>query len=196
MGSFQQTDTTALCGAIAGCSGQLVAPSAVAKNARDGGVAGTATHTITIQPGGQEVGSCWEIDPEAAWTLAAGTWTIPINITAGSVNLNIQQAYVCLLSAACANLGTIGSALALGINLLTTGVKTINVTGTAPANAPRDKYYIILVVENISEVLPFNYSYKSDQILTVPGSYASASFPRPPSNKQEVARRKRVFVTR
>lgn len=139
--SFQQTDTTAPCGAIAPCSGVVVSATPAARLCVDsGGVAGSAS--VTFSARATRVSLMFQFAPgQEGWS--AGDYVPPLNIITANAGITVIGGYVCRLSAACGSPVEVGHVTGLSISLGTTGVKSgLVIPGDLSIGDPTDLCYI------------------------------------------------------
>jgi len=169
---FQQTDTAAFCLYATSCYGGTIGETRPSLKAIEGGTPGTDTQIA--EPGIPNGSTEWatiffEIIPGADFTQwAAGTYTVPLNVTRGNANISWEHTYICRLDLNCANLGLIGSLSDQEISLATEEVFDMDVSGALVASpASTDRIYIILVLKNVAEDAQ-EIEFTSDQIIATP----------------------------
>jgi hypothetical protein len=171
---LQQTDTAAVDGAIAACSGRSAGSVTDNRTATKGGTVGTSTPGITFSntdvrclhyetaPG--------ELD---GYAVLAGNWVYRCNVTTGAVNTILDEVWVCRVNSAGVSQSTIGSATGLAISCNPTGVKTVTITGSADTAQVGDKIYIVVVFAKTLAGTA-SLTIKNDQLIDTPMVVASA----------------------
>jgi len=151
-----QTDTglggAGECGQIVGCAPGSVHSTFLASRIEDGGTPGVTGQLISFA--GEQVliaaGFMQTEDnvPNAVrWD--AGPWVIRYNVSVGNMNIRLEELYVCRFDNACGSLATVGSLLAQDLQM-TSGVKTLTVTGSEQAAGATDEIYIVARMRNNS----------------------------------------------
>ena len=147
--SFQQTDTTFTNGNSAACSGRVAASVVSQETAQVGGIAGTATQTVTLTSSQTNVwGYQTKVIVPANTNWNAGTWTWRLNVTTANMNLTLTEVHICRVNSSNINQATIGSATNLGLVLTTTGVKSGTITGISQTPNVGDYVNIVFVFTN------------------------------------------------
>lgn len=147
--TFQQTDTASTCSVLAYCGPAGASTTSFGRKALLGGTAGTTGNFATCQVG-ESVPVMFEIDTGALfrqWT--SGTWTVNLNITAGTSFLTWIETHVCRVSSACISLG--GVASGSDSIVLSAGTKSMafSQASLVTPNAT-DKITVQVVVSNTS----------------------------------------------
>jgi hypothetical protein len=83
------------------------------------------------------------------------------------MNLTLSSVFICRVNSADVNQATIGSATGLGISLGTTGVKTVNVTGTAQTPNVGDYINIVMVYTN-GAMTSQSFQFQPTQLIDTP----------------------------
>jgi len=171
---LQETDTAAVDGAIAACSGLSATSTTDNRTATRGGTAGTTARTITLanntnnKRGVHFEMAALELD---SYQTPSGNWVVRLNVTTASSNVLWESVYICRVNSSGVSQHTIGSATGQGVSLATTGVKSITVSGGADTASPGDRIYLVL---GFSTTIGDSFAYKPDQLidtpLTFPGS--------------------------
>ncbi len=170
--AFQETGTAAVCGANSHCSGATQATVVKARIASVGGTGSNSNLLVTLPaPNGQQkwAGVMFELVPGASYSSwAAGDYVVRLNITAtATAGTQWQETYICRINSSCTNLSTIGSLTGQTIDINSTGVKTMTVSGAAVASpASTDKIWIVLIFGGNGAGTSFNF--RSNQIIDAP----------------------------
>ena len=95
--TYQQTDTSATFNV--GCSGALAGATTAAREAQDGGTAGSTE--VTVDPGNLVTGrACFDYvvpsgDAPGISNWTDGTWNITVNFTTGDAGTSLHAVHVC-----------------------------------------------------------------------------------------------------
>jgi len=171
---LQQTDTAMDCAVAAFCSGLTANGASGAKQASQGGTAGTVENTVKIDNlASNERAFYTECIIPAGATWAAGTWTVRFNCTTAVSGVTIASIYICRVNSSCVSQATIGSATGLSIDLGTTGVKSQAVTGAAQTPGAGDKVVIVFGISNTNEHGNQTVGRTHNQLINTPFSVAS-----------------------
>lgn len=168
--NYTQTDgTTGRCNSNAGyCSGFSTTQSAgTGRVCSDGGTAGTGAVSTTTGAATRAIGAYFTIIPDSGTTGNSGTWTVRLNVTTANMNLTLLEVWICRVNSSCVNQETIGSTTGLTTSLGTTGVKSINVTGSAVTLAADDKVVVGFYVDNTA-MSSQAFSFTPDQNIDSP----------------------------
>lgn len=169
MTSYQETDTAAVDGAKQMCSPTGTGTGPQAFQGSQGGSAGSAAHTATLNGAISASEIMWESpsgDPNnTSWP--AGNWVVRLNVTSANANLQWDACYICRCNSSGVSQGTVGSLTGQGISLGTTGVKSMTVSGSAQSAAATDRWYIVLVLKSTSAGIQ-SCAFHSDQLIDTP----------------------------
>ena len=183
--SLQQTNITAPCGFAAYCSTQSNTSGLTgASDARSGGFPGT----VEVVP--ELVNSETRVNVVVFSTLdlgviswGSGTHTVRLNITTGNSSLTWEDTYVCRVNTSCTNQETLGSLTSQAIDISSTGVQTMNITGSSTTALSTDRLVYVLAFSNSSDHGGNDgFGYTPDQLIDTPIDDAA-----------DVARR--IFIT-
>jgi hypothetical protein len=108
----------------------------------------------------------------------AGTWVVRLNVTTANANITWTECYICQVNSGCASVATIGSVTGQSISLGTTGVKSMNVTGSAISPASTDGVEIILAMTN-GGTMTQSFGFTPNQLIDSPFTAAAVAFVRP-----------------
>lgn len=174
MASVQQTDSAGSCalgiiGTGSYCSG-VSSNASVNKLASVGGTAGSTPITSPSQNSVDNRAIIIEWVPGSGVTGSSGTWTVRLNVTTANANLNWTATHICRVSSGCVNQETIGSLTGQSISLGTTGVKSMNVTGSAVTLGSTDKVLVMIVHTNSSGVMSQTFGWTPNQVIDSPFS--------------------------
>jgi hypothetical protein len=171
MTEYTETDTAAVDGAIAACSGLALNVGAAALQAQVGGTTGSTTYTVNVSSNETKIFMAWESpanDPNViAWP--AGDWVARLDLTQGGpANLTLDQMWVCRVNASGVSQATVGSFTGIGVGLQagTEGVRTVTVTGISQTALTTDRWYLLLAYHNGLGV--GNFKFKSDRVIQTP----------------------------
>ncbi len=166
---YQQTDTNAVDGAKQMCSAVGLGLGTGARQAQQGGAAGSAGITATVSGVGSASVIMFESptgDPGlTSWP--AGNWVVRLNVTSANANLVWDAAYVCRCNSSGTNQGTVGSLTGQGLSLGSTGIKSMTISGSTQTAGSSDRFYIVLVFKS-SAGGPQSVSWHSDQLIDTP----------------------------
>lgn len=159
---YRQTDAAAACGVIGACSGRTPAGDSDARQALEGGTAGTVSLAVGIPVISTVAVYMDELPVADTDSLDAGTLTARLNVVTAQASLTWEELWVCRINSACTSQETLGSLTAQGLDISVGGVFTRNVTlSAASAHNAGDKVYIVHVVANANihtarslEILP------------------------------------------
>lgn len=113
--------------------------------------------------GAGQAGVMFQIVPPAGTGWAAGTWTVRLNVTTGSAAAcTWTDTYVCRTNSSDVSQATIGSLTGQSIAINTTGVKSMNVTGSAQTPSAGDKVYIVLLFNSPSANQQFSVQFNQN----------------------------------
>jgi hypothetical protein len=174
--SYQETDTTSVCGRGTYCSG-LSLNSGTGTNhaelqATFGAAPGSASFTLGLAASQTTViGWHFELAITHGENWLGGTWTVRLNINTANSNVTWTNVDICRVSSGCVNQASIGSTSGLGISLGSTGVKTATVTGSAQTPSANDKVIILLGFTNAAASAQ-NTVIVDDQLIDSPFSFA------------------------
>jgi hypothetical protein len=168
---LQQTDTAAVDGAIAACSGRGAGAVTDNKQATSGGTPGVGTPGLTINGHATDVRlvhfeSAVNEPNNTNWD--AGSWIVRLNITTGNANVTWDECYICRVNSSGVSQATVGSLTGQAINLTSTGTYTMTISGSSqPGASATDRIYIVLVFSN-SGATPAALNYKPSLIIDTP----------------------------
>ena len=168
--NFQQTDANGGFTAGAFCSGAALNAAKSIKACSNGGTAGTTAVQITLDASAADKAAVWwEITVPSGYDWLAGTWTVPLNVTvaSSSTNQKLDAVYICRVNSAGVSQATIGSATGQALALNATGVKSVNVTGSAQTPAAGDKVVCVLVFDN-ADTMTRTFSFTPNQVISSP----------------------------
>ncbi len=167
-----QTDGTAQCGAIVGCSPAPLAPTPQARGVFRGAIPGSQAvlATVGVTSPGKRAALMFQTVPGAPGktTWEAGNYVVRINTTLALIDMLWEDAYICRFDVNCGSLAVVGSLLAQGLSLSTAGVKSMTVSGALQGSTNSDDtIYIVLVFSNPSASQP-NIGITPDQNIDTP----------------------------
>jgi hypothetical protein len=162
---LQQTDTVAVDGAIAACSGASAGGTIDNRQATSGGTPGTVAHLLSLS--GTPPNRLAHFESAAnepnLTNWPAGKYVVRLNVTAANVGgMNWSETWICRVNSSGVNQATVGSLTGQSIPLNTTGVKTMTVDGSQQNAAASDRIYIVLVFNGSSGD---HFSYTPDQMI-------------------------------
>lgn len=165
--SLQQTDTAATDGAIAACSGTNAGTTTDNRRATSGGTAGTTTHSVTVGITSVRRLVHFETAPGEldGHTIPSGNWVVRLNVTVAGADMIWDSVWICRVDSNGISQGTIGSATSQGVNLTSTGVKSITVSGNSDTPNTGDRIYIVLGMRSAGGD---TITYKPDQLIDTP----------------------------
>lgn len=169
---YRQEDTVGICGAVAGCASEAVSANAIARQCVAGGTAGVATPAMGTDAGNavwgiDQICMVFEMVPVTGDNWNAGLYTVPINVTGAQALLRWEKTYICRLNSACTSQETLGTLTPAPILMSPTGVKTMQVNGSAVASpAAGDK--ILVVCQFSSLLVGATCNMRPDQLITTP----------------------------
>jgi hypothetical protein len=194
---YQQTDTAALDGAEAACSGATLNSNTFTSQAQQGGTAGSTAHSVTTASPVTRAFAMFESpsgDPGlTSWP--AGNWVVRLNVTAAApLGTTLDSVYVCRVNSAGVSQATVGSNTNPGVALNSTGVKTVTVSGSAQTAGATDRWYIVLSYKTTAS--SGSFSIKFDQLIDTPFGAVDMSmlFGRRPKRRRRLGRRRRAPV--
>lgn len=164
-----QTDAVAPCGTILACTSPAdgLATTPQARKAEKDGSPGSSELIVTINKNDIQAGVMFESPAVGRTTWQSGTWTVRLNITTSTTNLNLIEVHICRLSSGCSSLATVGSTTGLAISMGTTGVKTIEVTGAEQSAGATDRIYIVFIFHAVNHTNP-TPGFTPDQNIDTP----------------------------
>lgn len=164
-----QIDTVAPCGTILACAspadGLATAPQA--RQAEEGGSAGSGELSVTINKGDTQAGVMFESPAVGKTIWQAGTYTVRLNVTTAVADLNLVEVHVCRVNSSCVSQATVGSSVGLSISIGSIGVKTVEVEGAEQSAADTDRIYIVLVFKQTSHANAV-FGFTPDQNIDTP----------------------------
>jgi hypothetical protein len=157
--SFTQTDTAAVCGAAAYCSGNSLNTNRSLRQATIGGTPGTTAVSQSIDSGAINlIAVFFECIVGAGVSWDAGTWTINLNVTTGtSGTMDWTGLDICRLNSSCVSQASIATA-SPSVSVTTTGVKTVTVSGSAQSPSAGDKVMVLLSFSQTGPTRSFSYT--------------------------------------
>lgn len=168
-----QTDGNASCGVIAGCSG-LSVTTGVAQSCElvDGAATGSTEKLITINSSetnviGYVMQTVANVPNATDWPGSLPFWNIRFNVTSGANDVTWASVFICRFDNACGSLAVVGSATP-GTSLMSAGVKTLLVTGSARSGSLSDEVYIILAFTNSNPMFARTFGITADQVIDTP----------------------------
>jgi hypothetical protein len=175
---LQQSDSTAIDGAIAACSTLTLGSGPVALQATQGGAAGSNSNTITVAGNASQVAYVFfetAANEPGLTSWQSGTYTMRLNLTAGNaLQLTWDALYICRVSSSGVSQATIASATLMNI-AMSLGVHSKSLTGSAQTASVGDRLYFVLGFSTNSG-LALNFSFKADQLIDTPLVASSATF--------------------
>jgi hypothetical protein len=106
-------------------------------------------------------------------TIAAGNWTVGLNITSAQAAFTYTKCFICHLNSSGTSIGTIGSVTGLGISLGTTGVKTATVSGSQVTFGTSETFVCCLLMTcNTSSIRTFQFT--PNATVVAPGTVSAA----------------------
>lgn len=164
-----QTDTIAPCGTILACTSPTdgLATTPQARKAESGGSAGSGELSVTINKSDIQAGVMFESPAVGRTTWQSGTWTVRLNVTTAVSELNLIEVHVCRVNSSCGSLATVGSNTGLGISMSTTGVKTIEITGSEQSASDTDRIYIVFIFQAVNHTNP-TFGFTPNQNIDTP----------------------------
>ncbi len=160
--SFRQTNTAAVCSALAYCSINSINSSTSLRQATARGTPGITPITQSIDGGALNlIAVYFECIVGTGTKWNAGTWTIHLNVTTANALIILDGLDICRINSGCLSQASIASATTLDISLSTTGVKTATVAGSAQTPSLGDKVMVLLSFSNDGDPTSFDYTPNS-----------------------------------
>lgn len=168
--TFQQTEDSGVCVGAAGCSGATAHTSGVVLGLNENGTPGQGQGNVTLPA--QLTRACLWFSSLAnqpnATSWPAGDWVVPINVTVKNNFMYLEEVHICRVGSDCSNKGSVGSQTGIGLQLNSTGVKTITIAGSAQTADAGDRIYIVCVLRNDHNSQSQAIQVKADQVVTTP----------------------------
>lgn len=172
--TFQQTEDAVSCAGMAACSGATAHTSGVTLGLNENGTPGAGQGNVTLPA--QLTRAClWfttVTNQPNATSWPAGDWVVPINVTVKNNFMYLEEVHICRVGTDgannCASKGSVGSQTGLGMQLNSTGVKTITISGSAQTADAGDRIYIVCVLRNAHNSQSQAIQVKADQVVTTP----------------------------
>lgn len=162
---YYQKNTASVCAAMVACSGLTLANTPSSTRLLQAAPGGQSEITVSHTGGTSGIAAIMhEIRPGVANLPASGyvpkgTWAVLMNVTTANANWTWQQIWICHIDASgCSNIATMGSRLAIGANLASTGVYS------ARCRVPNDTT-LGSITETVYIVLGFSIAGAGSQSL-------------------------------